>query len=211
MQSTPLNQSVIAAMKIIPEFQKKNRLQVVNTVFLTDGEGDGTSSVWTKHHGDLIYPKDVRSWDVVNGQRVKKSIIVRDPITKHQEKCSAESSRSMTKALVKLLKSRTHCNVVGFYILSVKDLKWSGRYLFKEYYENQTTIRAKLNKEKCLVAEKGAFDEYYLMKSDKKDYDDEEFVVKSTTTKGIVSAFNKYHNNKLSNRVILNRFIGMIS
>ena len=207
MQSTPLNQSVIAAMKIIPEFQKKNRLQVVNTVFLTDGEGDGTSSVWTNYN----YPKDIRSWDVVNGKRVNKKIIVRDPITKHQEKCSAESSRSMTKALVKLLKSRTHCNVVGFYILSVKDLKWSGRYLFKDFYDNQVAIRAKLNKEKCLVAEKGAFDEYYLMKSDKKDYEDEEFVVKSTTTKGIVSAFNKYHNNKLSNRVILNRFIGMIS
>jgi hypothetical protein len=210
MGSTPLNESVVAAMKIIPEFQKKNRLQVVNTVFLTDGEADPTHSIY-QENGHYVYPRDINPFEYKNGLRIKKSIIVRDPITKHQEKTSTNSSRGMTKALVKLLKYRTNCNVVGFYILSVKDLKWSGRSLFRDFYDRMSEIRSKLNKEKCMIAEKGAFDEYYLLKSDKKDYDDGEFVVRSTTTKGIVNAFNKYHNNKLSNRVILNRFIGMIS
>ena len=41
LMSTPLNQAIIAAEKIINDFRNKNKLQVVNTVFLTDGQSDG--------------------------------------------------------------------------------------------------------------------------------------------------------------------------
>ena len=43
------------------------------------------------------------------------------------------------------------------------------------------------------------------------DDDDVEFEVKSQTTRGLVSAFSKYTGNRLNNRVVLNRFIGMIA
>ena len=46
MGGTPLNESIIAAMKLVPEFQKKYKLQVVNTVFLTDGEGHRLNTVY---------------------------------------------------------------------------------------------------------------------------------------------------------------------
>ena len=50
------------------------------------------------------------------------------------------------------------------------------------FYEDYNDINRKFSTEKSLVSERGAFDEYYLLKSDKKDYEDEEFVVKSNTT-----------------------------
>ena len=49
MGGTPLNEAVISAMKIVPEFQKKYKLQVVNTVFLTDGEGHRLSKIGRAH------------------------------------------------------------------------------------------------------------------------------------------------------------------
>ena len=42
--------------------------------------------------------------------------------------------------------------------------------------------------------------------------DDAELTVKeNATTRGLVSAFTKYSSNRVSSRVVLNRFIGLIS
>ena len=40
--STPLNNTIAAAMQIVPLFKKENNLQIVNTVFITDGASDNT-------------------------------------------------------------------------------------------------------------------------------------------------------------------------
>ena len=57
------------------------------------------------------------------------------------------------------------------------------------------------------------YDEYYLLRSEGLDTEeDSEFEVKeNATTRGLVSAFSKYTGNRLSSRVVLNRFIGMIA
>ena len=57
------------------------------------------------------------------------------------------------------------------------------------------------------------FDDYYLLRSNGLDTEeDTEFEVKeNATTRGLVSAFSKYAGNRVNNRVILNRFIGLIS
>ena len=41
MSSTPLNDCIMAAMKLVPAFQKKYNIDKMNTVFLTDGWSDG--------------------------------------------------------------------------------------------------------------------------------------------------------------------------
>ncbi|NBP58594.1 hypothetical protein EBU71_19065, partial [bacterium] len=42
---TPLYEGIISAMKIVPQFQKDYKLQIVNTVFLTDGDGNPVRNV----------------------------------------------------------------------------------------------------------------------------------------------------------------------
>ena len=41
--------------------------------------------------------------------------------------------------------------------------------------------------------------------------EDDEFEVSSTTTRSLVSAFSKYTSNRVSNRIVLNRFINLIA
>jgi hypothetical protein len=94
-------------MKIVPEFQKKYKLQVVNTVFLTDGEGIRLSNVYTERYESEL------------GQH--KTLILRDPVTKHQEIVEDWSCQKNTAAYIKLLKDRTHCNILGFYVLSGRE------------------------------------------------------------------------------------------
>jgi hypothetical protein len=117
-----------------------------------------------------------------------------------------------TDAFIKLLKIRTRCNALGFYVISSSELKRYGKYFFDMEEFDSSKIQKEFNANKSLVTHKSAFDEYYLIKSDKKDLNDEELVVKSTmTSKTMANAFMKYNNNKLSNRAVLNRFIGMIA
>ena len=45
LSSTPLNESIMAAMKMVPAFQKKYNIDKMNTVFLTDGASDSGERV----------------------------------------------------------------------------------------------------------------------------------------------------------------------
>ena len=199
MGGTPLNEAVISAMKIVPEFQKKYKLQVVNTVFLTDGEGHRLSNVYATAESDYSWGRN-------------RSLIVRDPITKHQEIVEDWSNTKNTAAYIKLLKARTNCNILGFYVLSGREFTRAA-YILLPRAANVDELRIKFRKEKSMVITNAGFDEYYLLRSEGLDVDDEaEFVVKeNATTRGLVSAFSKYTKNRLNNRVVLNRFIGMIA
>ena len=205
MGGTPLNEAVISAMKIVPEFQKKYKLQVVNTVFLTDGEGHRLDSVYDEN---LWGRRGSSEYSYGKGQ----TLIVRDPITKHQSVVEDYSPTKNTAAFIKLLKARTNCNILGFYVLSGREFGRAA-YILLPRAANIEELKVKFRKEKSMVITNAGFDEYYLLRSEGLDVnEDAEFTVKeNATTRGLVSAFSKYTKNRLLNRVVLNRFIGMIA
>ena len=204
---TPLNEAVIAAMKIIPEFKKQYKLQIVNTVFLTDGEGHSSNRVWRKQEetGELFQARGS------NYKSTRDIFVIRDPKTKHQEMVTGGWGADVTQAYLKLLKAKTNCNIVGFYVLTSRDFK-QACYRYAPKSVDKDLLRAEFRKNKYAVFTNAGYDEYYMLKSDALDTDEDvEFEVKSQTTRGLVSAFSKYTGNRLNNRVVLNRFIGMIA
>ena len=52
LSSTPLNDTIMAAMKMVPAFQKKYNIDKMNTVFLTDGASDGGERVISMNDDD---------------------------------------------------------------------------------------------------------------------------------------------------------------
>ena len=212
MGGTPLNEAMISAMEIIPHFQKKYKLQVVNTIFLTDGEGDFLYGKWDMNS---VQPQ-VKSYRYNNHFPYKKEVIViRDPVTHNQEEITNISDRNrVTSSFVKLLKQRTKCNVVGFYILSPSEFKSFARNHYQSMGVNTEELRVKFNKDNCAVITNAGFDEYYLLRSKKTSPDDGEPEIKvkeNATVRGLVSAFTKYTGKRNTNRVVLNRFINMIA
>lgn len=203
MGSTPLNQAIVACFDIIPQFQKKYKLQMVNTVFLTDGEGDAFSG-YCDVNGHY---KGFR--DFAYGPRY---LVIRDDVTKHQEVVERpHSGRHQTEALIKLLKLRTKCNVLGFYLLSSREFN-AYAYHHLPAGSNIEDKRVQFRKNKSVVVTNVGFDEYYLMKSEHKSVLDEEFEVReNASTKTLATAFAKYTGGRVTNRVVLNRFIGMIT
>lgn len=198
LHGTPLNEAIVCAMKIVPEFQKKNKLQIVNTVFLTDGEG-GT-----------IYHKigEIRS---VTGS--SEFIVLRDPVTKNQEQIHIkEYAAKQTDALIHLLRKRTNSNVMGFYIISGRDFNRKLRVWFKNTNDHEE-IKTEFKKNKFKVLENTGYNEYYILHSGSMDTE-EDLEMKTPdnlTTRNLVSAFTKYAGARVANRVVLNRFIHLIS
>jgi len=204
MHSTPLNQAIIAAMDIVPEFKKKYKLQIVNTVFLSDGDANYIDSYTIVDRENHKKRTSYGSFD---------TIVITDPQTNFQEqyKGSWDDKRKMTSALIKLLRARTQSNVIGFYLQSAKDFKRYSPSWFPQG-TNLDLLRSNLKKDKYLVLTNTGYNEYYFLLSDSSSDDEESvFEVKGTTTRSLVTAFTKYAAAKLSNKVVLNRFIGLIS
>jgi len=209
LSSTPLNQAIVALMKIVPEFQKKNKLQIVNTVFLTDGESDGIQGVYVVNRSfmgkDYLTERGLHGYD---------TLVVRDPKTKQQvtiDECY--HGVNVTNGLIKLFKSMTNCNVVGFYILAGNEFSRKIARFHKRLSDAELTkMTVDFRKNNYSVVTSSGFDEYYLLRSQGMAIDDGELEVKeNATTRGLVTAFTKYTGNRLNNRVVLNRFISLIA
>jgi hypothetical protein len=215
LSGTPLNEAIVAAMEIVPKFQKDNRLQVVNTVFLTDGDG---------HRDTNIYDATGREIPIDN--RRGAIIVIRDPVSKHEVNVNYNCwARELTACYIQLLKARTNTNIVGFYILNNREFSGQiSHFIDKEFPQDDPKRQSKMGhkiesmknefrKKKYQVVTNAGYDEYYLLRAEGLDTDDDaEFEVKgNATTRGFVSAFSKFQNNRKANRVVLGRFIDMIT
>lgn len=200
MQGTPLNQSIVHAMSIVPEFQKQNKLQIVNTIFLTDGESNNTSRYYETDSYYGLTDTSIRC----------DRLIIRDPITKYEVTVDTNRIDAQTDALIRLLKNRTKSNVIGFYVISGRDFN---RKVYHWFTKNQEMLKEEFRRSKFMILENTGYDEYYILKSSSLDTDeDSTFEVKEGATfRGIASAFTKYNSGKHNSRVVLNRFIGLIA
>ena len=211
MHGTPLNQAIVHAMNIVPDFQKKNKLQIVNTIFLTDGE----SSVMNRYYADSYLPKyHTDSYDPYGDSVYIKCdrLVIRDPVTKFEQSVDPRVRDSQTNALIRLLKNRTNANVIGFYVIKGRDFNRKVYDWFPKQ-NNHEEIKENFKKNQFAILENTGYNEYYILRSASLDTDEEStFEVKENATfRGIASAFTKYNNGKHNSRVILNRFIGLIA
>ncbi len=107
---TPLNESIISALQIVPEFQQQNDVQIVNTVFLTDGDGHSIGL-----RGG--YYTDAKSKHFLRDKKTRKIYEVGDVKQPRYNSCDASPS-----VLLQLLKDRTGSNTIGIRLHNSKNL-----------------------------------------------------------------------------------------
>jgi hypothetical protein len=214
LSGTPLNEAVISAFKLVPQFQKQNKLEIVSCVFLTDGEGSPLPGRYEDI--DIDNPNRYECSSVDSHFRMRS--FLRDTTTKATSEIlerSGYASRgaAQTTALLKLLKTRTESNVIGFYVSKVREVRSALTMYSPKSEEHKIEGKvAEFRKNNFTYLNNVGYDEYYFLRSDKLDTDeDDEFEVTTTTTRGLVSAFSKYRGNRVTNRVVLNRFINLIA
>ena len=234
LSSTPLNESIMAAMKMVPAFQKKYNIDKMNTVFLTDGCSDGGERIvvtdpnseektesagnswWGRRSGqEGLTFRDFRSHNV--------NKVVTDRLTKKTFKVT-DNRDGLTNAFLKILKLRTGSKVLGFYVSDKKtpSMGTLNRYFPENNYwtepgqkvYDRKKVKAEFRKNRCLVVTEGTgYDELYLLAGGNMDVSDSLMATPSEDAKKgeIKRLFAGSLKTNKSSRVVLNKFISKIA
>jgi hypothetical protein len=217
--STPLNDTIVCAMDLLPEFKKSAGVQKLHTVFLTDGASNSISSKFYVNNRDGIVSDGYRG--VGSGTTIFTDV-------KSGNKASSKDFNSgydiQTKMLLSLLKKKMpDTNIVNFFVAgsgrkgnvnynSIRDvIGWDTR----QSYSEMLNLTKKCNKENVLIVPKGqGFDVTYILPGLSKFEMNTELDLEDGVTynKGqLKRAFSKMSNGKTANRPLLNNFIKMVA
>ena len=182
---TPLNEAVVCAMDMVPAFQRANGIEIVNTVFLTDGDGHGMIGRYGRYgRGDKTFVTDKKS---------KKTYEIVD---------------NETDALLDMLRDRTGTNLVGIRLHDSKNV----RFLRYRMEDSEYAAAEKQYKTQNYVTLPSSYDEYFLVKGDLKVETDalEELDSDASITK-IRNAFLKGGTRRKMSRVIANKMVDIFA
>ena len=227
LSSTPLNDTIMAAMKMVPAFQKKYNIDKMNTVFLTDGASDGGERIISTKEGDKTEPD---SWlhRRIGGdwkfkyQKYDSNVILTDRKSKKSLPVG-NARRHLTDALLKVLKMRTGSKVLGFFVDEKTTIGKNtlNRYFPQEDFYNRGVktfdrkkVTAEFRKNKCLVVtENTGYDELYLLAGGKMNVVDSGMETPSENAKKgeIKRLFAGSLKNSKTSRVVLNKFIKQVA
>lgn len=205
---TPLDECIVAALQIHDEFKAKTNVDIVNTIFLTDGE---SHPVLARTH------EDERGWHTrINnlydnsGRRV---LYLNDPVTKKRYRVSGYRDMG-TATLLKIYRERTKSVTVGYRIMSPSwgsfkyqlpsSVSWSmGTDLCKKMRADRFVVLPPvLGYDRCFAIAGGRF----LATSNG------EIEVDSDASKAkIRTAFKKANNSRKGSRKLLSDLIETIS
>ena len=198
LNSTPLNEAIIIAHDLIPKFRSHYQLEKVTAVWLTDGDSNSNDVRYVPE--DMERPSNMYS----SSERV-----VSNKTTKNQY--PAVNRSEMTNALLESLKDTCEIEIVGFYLTErVHNLKWK----LPLTEENEMKLKSFYKNKSAVFSDVRGYSEYYVLKSGKKDLDTDSDTldIEHGMKKGrITTAFKKHTKARLTNRVVLNSLVDVIS
>jgi len=191
MGCTPLNEAVVSAMDIIPAFQQSNGVQIMNAVFLTDGEGHGMG---------------LKGYYSNYGRNNKD--ILRDSKTHKTYELNNNGRRAETDVLLTLLKDKTGCNTIGVRLHASKTLRNMRYQFFSSEDNNAFEAACKSYTKNNYATIQSAYDEYFIVKGNLKvEFDALEGLEEGASNAKIKNAFMKGNNSKKSSRVIASKMV----
>ena len=211
---TPLNTTLFVSFSVMREFVKKNQVDVINSIFLTDGSSHSCNNYWVGEDETKRFdPRD-------------ENVIIRDSVSKKEIKIDADNYRtteSTTEALVKFQREVFDINIVNFFLSTTMRKYDMADYLDKSRRANGETspdyadidaALKKFRKDKYMIApEMMGFNEQYLIQGGK-NLEVEETpleVAEDATVAQLARAFKKFSSGKLKQRRLLSRFIDMVA
>ena len=199
---TPLNDTIVVAKSVIEEFKMKTRAQIVNAVFLTDGQSNQRNEY-------LDSDNVVRRFE-------RNSVHIDDPATRMRvfpEEVKRQNSRT-TSLLLLALKRSLGINLLGFFLTSGSGRRSAGNlsYAMSRYPTDEDY--SMFRKEKFLIDSETAYDELYIINTKGLEIDEVDHMgsVEAGSSKAeIRKALKKNTKGKLQNRILLNAFIEKVA
>lgn len=216
---TPLNEALIIASQYLPKFKEMYRLDILNAIILTDGQGH---DLYQKYTGetkttDYVGHTSIRyETEGLGDYNVTSSnVILTDKRTGNQGRKS--SQQPITCALLDLLNDVCDANVIGFYLMDRPSAKYVNQYLndYGKYldYDTIDAMAKSIRKNKFAAADIPGYKKFFILPNGKDiELEDDEIKVDQNASKNdLKKAFMKFQKNKLTNRVFLSKFIEQIA
>ena len=211
---TPLTESVITLQPIIKQFKKNNNLDIVNLVVVHDGDADSVNT----------YASPGEYSQKISGYSNEKYVLRDDEenldfqIPNKNDKNLGENIRN---AVFEWFAKTTGTKIFGFFITGatknqINNALWSryvdpnktfSTYSDKYAYYDQKT--AELKKEKWVVSKTPGYESFFLIVggSNLKTENEELVVTGSVNKKSLTTALRRLTKNRVSNRVLVSKFI----
>jgi uncharacterized protein YqkB len=213
MANTPLNSTIVCAAELVNQFRVRNQLQIVNTIFLTDGGSDPMQGVQDEI---ASAPNKTRKY-VLSDEQTKEEyfLISGGGFTA----ATTVNTPSVTTSLFKSLKARTGCNLIGFYLYTAY-ARGGARAdsVYREFFgvaqntKHYTEMTKLWNESKFIPITTQGYDEYFIIDARSMRYNDTQLAIDSTMTKNkIAKSFLTFSSKKALNRVLLQRFITLVA
>lgn len=213
LHSTPLTSTIALSRSIFNKFKSRTGTEIVNMVFLTDGESDGDMRVRSFSGNDIPDTRYIEA-----GHRY--NTFITDKLSKITVQLKGrQSTRALTTGLLEMTRTITGCNIVGFFLTNnvrntvINEISQTDRWLHKHDSSEEALINRVMEeykRDRVAVVTTSGYNEYYIVKNDL-SFNDEFEVEADADVKDIGRAFRKMQRGKLLNRVLLNRFIRMIA
>lgn len=203
LSSTPLIETIVAAMDIVPHFKGMNKLDIVHTVFLTDGEPTGVNMRSHNSH----YTKGNFTFDSIT--------------PKAGEGCTIENN------MIRMFKEYTGSKAICFFLCDSKTSLPPWTYAGNVYYSKYNgvfvgdgnKIYADASHTYCKEGwaladpDGNPYDGKFIIRANNSvdNADLEDTLSTRTSNVGIRNAFVKAMNSTMVSRVMLNRFIDLIA
>lgn len=190
LNGTPFQQTLLASREMIKKFQAKHKLDVVNVIYLTDGEGqEGIQMPYTR---GVIYLVD---------KKTKKKVRVNN--------CNPQA------ALTQLVRDVTGCKHIGFFLASkadvgrvLKGLEWEK----KIDYDQSRELKSQFRENKYFAVSNLGYDKYFYIQSANGTIEEDKMqIVAGMTKHKMANEFSKSVNSKKSSRALVTQFAEEIS
>ena len=216
LNNTPLNSAIVCASELVNQFRAKSKVQIVNTVFLTDGSSDPIQGVYYSKASSVLgfgsRPEKPRKYVLLDEQ-------TKETYYMDSNSYYSLNGEGLTANLLKSFKARTGCNLIGFFLYSSYYGKGSRvDNVYREFFgtrQNEKHFQSMSNswkENKFIPVSSRGYDEYFIVDAAAMRNTRNELEVNSDMTKGkIARSFLTFSTKKSVNRVLLQRFIGVVS
>ena len=217
LSSTPLNDCIMAAYKLVPAFVEKYSIDKMNTIFLTDGCSDGNNGKIVSYDDNTDPYKDRIGDNFTYDSMMcydKNSVLVDRKTKKHYDcEYSWRNKNGLTENLLQCLKDRTGSKVLGFYVSARKRID---NYAMDKYfsYRDRSKVHSEMRKNKVVtVTDSTGYDEIYLLVGDNMQVEDGQMATPSENAKKgeIKRLFTSTLKGNRQSRILLNKFISQVA
>ena len=206
LSGTPLNEAIVSLHQILPQFKEANKVQKVQCVILTDGEGQPL-----RYSREIQRHADSLPW--MGSGYIGHDCVMRDRKTGRTYSFSSSTYwADITDTLLENLKHNfPDISLIGIRVLAARD---AGQFIrrYSGYGdESYNTIMKRWKRERSFAILNSGYDTYFGLSANTLSNDDEFEVQEDATKSQIRNAFKKSLKSKKMNKRVLGEFIELVA